>query len=724
MADPKTSRELARWKAALASGNPARISQVARDLTEARSKVDTDFRFTVTDNYWVPVASIGNDLIEASGTDPRNNTPSARLTIKGSSDLIDIFMGCRSTMVGVIVETAGLRMPFYVKSHKYKYEKSAWTGTVELKGIWDVLNYMVIWPSWWLPIQTQPFSHAIFFWALCTCLENMVAECALRLQSGINEFINNALSLNPDIRAWFGTILQGLERDGLSLNTFTRMLKTPIYVKRTNPFLDASPMYGRTVRMETVGSVIAEATRPYGVTAQMDLWLPGDPQPDQWANLTTPTYVFSTRDRSQITGPFGNVLDSVVRTVVDLGGSLGGIFNPIVQQVPGMDGVFTSDQLGVHYEQPYAILVAPDQVMDKNGIVTSDDSSIVACEVDDHTQDGWQHIIGGRCVSGETLVHTADGLVEAQSLEGREVMTLSQDGVYRPAKWQSYGEQQLFKVTFRNGDELFATHNHEWVVEGRPDRVTTLELVGERVPVVADAARFGQPNYLTPRGLYEEVVSVETTDRIETVYCCEEPVTQTWVAGSGYLTSNSPKWLNDLLNALFAWIIDSIMIILGFAGIPSDLLAGFLNNAFFAFQLVQVYDRRAAAGPYHPAMERFYPTASAPYNIETVFAFINAIFDSRGYTAAKVTFRNGDQYALGRDIFKGGLMSLVYRNRRYMVTDYIENIMWRITKDERTVMCQLGDGQKDEAPLAKHQRLVTAAFEAISVLTLSPQSSS
>lgn len=582
MADPKTSRELARWKAALASGNPARISQVARDLTEARSKVDTDFRFTVTDNYWVPVASIGNDLIEASGTDPRNNTPSARLTVKGSSDLIDIFMGCRSTMVGVIVETAGLRMPFYVKSHKYKYEKSAWTGTVELKGIWDVLNYMVIWPSWWLPIQTQPFSHAIFFWALCTCLENMVAECALRLQSGINEFINNALSLNPDIRAWFGTILQGLERDGLSLNTFTRMLKTPIYVKRTNPFLDASPMYGRTVRMETVGSVIAEATRPYGVTAQMDLWLPGDPQPDQWANLTTPTYVFSTRDRSQITGPFGNVLDSVVRTVVDLGGSLGGIFNPIVQQVPGMDGVFTSDQLGVHYEQPYAILVAPDQVMDKNGIVTSDDSSIVACEVDDHTQDGWQHIIGGR----------------------------------------------------------------------------------------------------------------------------------------------SPKWLNDLLNALFAWIIDSIMIILGFAGIPSDLLAGFLNNAFFAFQLVQVYDRRAAAGPYHPAMERFYPTASAPYNIETVFAFINAIFDSRGYTAAKVTFRNGDQYALGRDIFKGGLMSLVYRNRRYMVTDYIENIMWRITKDERTVMCQLGDGQKDEAPLAKHQRLITAAMETISILTLSPQSSS
>lgn len=582
MTDPKTSRELARWKSALASGSPSRIASTARELTQAKSKVDTDFRFTVTDKMWNPIAGIGNDLIEGSGTDPWNNTPTAKLTVKGSSDLIDLFTECRHTMVGVIVETASLRMPFYVKAHHYDYKDSRWTGEAELQGIWSILDYMVIWPSWWLPIQTQPFSHAIFMWALCTCLENMVAECALRLQSGWMELVNNVLSLNLDMQAWIGTIKQAIQRDGLSLSTFSRMLRTPVYVKRTNPFLDGSPLYGRTVRMETVGAVIREATKPYGVTASMDLWLPGDPQPDRFAHLDTPTYVFSTKDRSQISGPTKTVLDSVLRTVVDLGGSLGGIFNPLVDKVPGMDGVFTSDVLGVDYEEPYAMLVAPDQVMDRNGVVTSDDSSIIACRISDHTPEGWQFIIGGR----------------------------------------------------------------------------------------------------------------------------------------------SPKWLNDLLNALFAWVIDSLMIILGFAGIPSDLLAGFLNNAFFAFQLVQVYERRNAVGPYHPAIERFYPTASAPYNIETLFAFINAIFDARGYTAAKVTFRNGDQYALGRDIFKGGLMSLVYRNRTRMVTDYVQNIMWRITKDERTVMCQLGDGQKDEAPLAKHQRLITAAFETLSVVTLSPQSSS
>lgn len=562
---------LNRWQNAVHSGDAGRIARTARELTEQRSRVDTTFRFTVCDKFWNPVGEIGSDLIEASGTDPRNDVASARLVVKGTSTLIPVFRECTTSMVGVIVETAGLRWPFYVKTFREKYDGGAWTGEVELRGIWDVLNYLVIWPSWWLPIQTQPFSHAVFIWGLQTVVESMVAECAMRLQLGIWEFVNNALSLNPDFRAWFGTVLQAIERDGLSIQTFTRMLKTPIYVQRTNPFLDTSPLAARVVRMETCGAVIKDITRAYGVDCRMDLWLPGDPQPDKWANLDRPTYVFSTRDRSQVEGPTKTVLDSVLRTVVDLGGSLGGIFHPLIQQIPGMDGQFHAPALGVNFEQPYAILVAPD---------SGEDSSIISCEINHHTQEGWQHIIGGR----------------------------------------------------------------------------------------------------------------------------------------------SPKWLNDLMNAFFAYVIDAIMIVLGFTGIPSDLLAGFLNNAFFAFQLVQHYDRRGEAGPYHPAMERFHATPSAPYNITTIFDFINALYDSRGYTTAQVTFRNGDQYALGRDIFRGGLVSLVFDSRSKMVTDYVENVMWRISTDERTVMVQMGDGRRDEAPLAKHQRFLTAAFEAINVLTLAPQS--
>ncbi|GJJ22277.1 hypothetical protein [Mycolicibacterium mageritense] len=576
----KFEREEAAWRAAIQSGDPSRIAYTARKLTEAKSKVDTRFRFTVCDKMWAPMGSVGPDLLESSGAIPRNDTPTGRIVLKGSSPLIPLFMDCRKTMVGVEIETAGQRYNFYTKMHRYKYEDSEWTGTAEIRGIWDILNYYVIWPSWWLPIQAQPFSHAIFMWAMQTCLENMVSECAIRLQSGWLEFINNGLSLNPDVRAWFGTVLQALQRDGLSLDTFGRMLRTPVYVKRTNPFLDTSPLAIKTVRMETVGTVIKDITRAYGVSTHMDLWRPGDPQPDKWVTLDQPTYVFKTFDRSQITGPTKTVLDSVFRTVIDLGGSLGGIFKPVIQQVPGMDGVFYAPAVGINFEQPYAYVVAPDQKLLPDGRVVSEDTSIISCEIDDHTPEGWQHIIGGR----------------------------------------------------------------------------------------------------------------------------------------------SPKWLNDLMNATFAWLIDSIMIVVGFTGIPSDLLSGFLNNSFLAFQLIQVYDRRDEVGPYHPAIERFYPTASAPYNIETVFAFINAIFDSQGYTTAQVVFRNGDQYALGRDYFHGGLMSLVYMARTRMVTDYVESIGWRISPEEQTTWAQLGDGRRGEAPLAKHQRWITGAFEAISVLTLSPQS--
>lgn len=559
----------------MATGNPGRIAATARDLAKAGSKVDTDYRFTVYDNLWNDMGSFGESIIEAQGSDPRNDCPTGKLVLKGTTDWVDVFADCRNTMVGVTVETADLRFPFYVKSHNEHFEKGAWTHNIELRGIWDILNYYVIWPTWWLPIQAQPISHAVFFWALQTCLESMVAECALRLQTGINEFLNNALSLNPDIRAWFGTLL-------LNNGNIFHSLKTPTYVKRTNPFLDTSPLFGRTVRMETCGTVIKDATKAYGVDTQMDLWLPGDPQPDRWANLSQPTYVFSTKDRSQIKGPFGNVLDSVIRTVVDLEGSLVGraldpILNPKGPNPALPDGAFDSSTLGVDFEPPYAIVIAPEQ--------GDDTGAIEKCDINHHTPDGWQHIIGGR----------------------------------------------------------------------------------------------------------------------------------------------SPKWLNDLFNATFAWLIDSLMIVVGFAGVPSDLLAGFMNNAFFAFQLVQHYERRAEVGPYHPAIERFYPTASSPYNIETLFAFINALFDSRGYTAAMVTINLAGPevpYILGKDIFKGGLMSLVYRKRTKILTDYIENVMWRITKDERTLTCQIGDGRRDEAPLSKHQRWITSAFEAAAVLTLSPQSSS
>lgn len=539
-------------------------TDAAEQLSTYESAGDGDWIITVYDKLWNPIAAVGDDMLECSGTDPRNNIPAATLKLKGDSPLIDTMMSCRTSMVGVTVETQGLRFPYYVDTHDLEYKDGAWTSTANLLGIWDILSYLQIWPNFLLPIQVQIPSHAIFIWALQTVCETMVAEQALRIQSGLWEFINNALSLNPDIRAWFGTLLQ-------SNGNIFQALKTPIYVVRTNPFLDTSPLVAKTVRMESCAAVLKDITRAYGVDTRMDLWLPGDDQPDAFANLTQPTYVFSTKDRSQITGPFGNVLDSVVRTIVDLGGAFGDLFAPIVQQVPGQEGVFDAPGLGVNYVSPWTVLIAPDE---------GQKGSVTTCKVTDHTPKGWQHIIGGR----------------------------------------------------------------------------------------------------------------------------------------------SPKWLNDLMNATFAWLIDSISIIIGVTGIPSDLLSGFLNNAFLAFQLIELYSRRNDVGPYHPAIETFTATASAPYNIETVFDFINKAWDTRGYTAAQVTFRNLEVYTLGKDIFRGGLVSLLYHHRTKLYTDYIENVMFKISPTERDIFIQVGDGKAQESPLAKHQRFITGLFESWNVLTLAPQS--
>jgi hypothetical protein len=560
-----TTTELAVLNDALRN-DPNLISRgdAADVIAEGATQFDKDWIVTVYDKFWRPIGEVGDDLIQLTGTDPRNKLPSATLSLKGTSEFTGAFMNCENTLVGVTIETGGLRFPFYVKSFDYEFKEGALTGTANLLGIWDILNYLIIWPSWYLPIQAQPFSHAVFVWAICTVIENMVAEQALRIQSGINEFINNALSLNPDMRTWIGTLLQ-------SNGNILQMLKTPVYVVRTNPLLDTSPLVARTVRMESCGTVITDITKAYGVDVRVDLFMPGDEQPDRWANLNQPTYVVTVKDRSQIEGPTKTVLDSVLRTTVDVGGSFFGEIGPVVTQVPGMAGQFQSPVLGVNFNPPWAVLVMPEQ---------GDKTSIVSCKLSFHTPSGWQFIIGGR----------------------------------------------------------------------------------------------------------------------------------------------SPKWLNDMMNATFSWLIDSISILIGFTGIPSNLLEGFLNNTLLAFQLVQVYERRNAVGPYHPGIEVFEATATAPYNVETLFAFVDLIFDHRGYVSAITIFRNDEVYKLGKDVFRGALFSIVFMNRTRIFTDYIENVMFTLNTGERSLMLQVGDGRAEEAPLAKFQRFITGVVESINVLTLAPQS--
>lgn len=547
-------------------------TDLAERFAQETERPNPEWVITVHDKFWRPTGE-PQGFMEASGNAPRNILPAATMKLKGSDPMVEQLMDCKKTLVGVTVETEGLRFPYYVDTHEYEFDK-AWTSTSNLLGIWDILNYMLVYPDWFLPLAAQVFSHAWFIGPIVTCIENMIAECAQRMQSGMWDFINGVLSLDFDTRTWFGTMLE-------SNGNMFEMLKTPVYVVRTNPWLDTSPTFARTVRMETCGAVIKDALRAYGVHVEVSLWKVGDPQPDQYANLDQPTYVVTVKDRTQIEGPTKTVLDSSIRTFVDesyslLGDALDPILNPTGEYVP--QGLFIAPVLGVHFDAPWAIMVAPDPERGEKG-------SVIKCKIVDHTPKGYRHVIGGR----------------------------------------------------------------------------------------------------------------------------------------------SPQWLNDLMNATYAWMIDSISILIGISGIPSDLLSGFLNNAFLAFQEMVHFTRWNDVGPYHPAKEVFHATESAPYNVETEFAFINAFWDSRGWTCAQCTFRNGEVYTLGRDVFNGALISLVYpvggTGKRRILTDYVEDTPWRIDPRVQDIMVQVGDGKAIESPLAKHQRYITALLEIINVITLAPQSS-
>lgn len=92
------------------------------------------------------------------------------------------------------------------------------------------------------------------------------------------------------------------------------------------------------------------------------------------------------------------------------------------------------------------------------------------------------------CVSGDTQVHIRGGLSYVKDISGKIVDTLSKDGIYRPAKWNSYGIQQLYKVIFENGDVIRATENHKWLVtnngrRGEYKTLTTLDLIGRKIPL-------------------------------------------------------------------------------------------------------------------------------------------------------------------------------------------------------------------------------------------------
>lgn len=164
------------------------------------------------------------------------------------------------------------------------------------------------------------------------------------------------------------------------------------------------------------------------------------------------------------------------------------------------------------------------------------------------------------CLQGDTLVKTRGGEFPIRELAGGVHQLLDGEGRWVSAPVKEYGVDRLYRVTLsRNGvrKEIYATADHRWYIrpKGTYDRTslvetTTLDLrPRQRIPSVWTMTRTGRT--MEHRRRYEEsqqrrtyertnwwVVSVEETDRVESVYCAEVASTHSFVLADNVLTGN------------------------------------------------------------------------------------------------------------------------------------------------------------------------------------------
>lgn len=336
---------------ALYSPNPLLAAEAAQKAARKQSEPSTETRVTLFTNMYKP-AGEANDYIELEVDFERNAVATASIVLKGNDPLVALARKCRETVVPVVIQVGELRWSGRVDNTDFAMKDGKYTCTLQCVSDYNWFNKILVWPNFLLPIQAQIPSRAVYIGPAITCIKTMIAEQCFRLQSGLWELVNNLGSLDLDWTSWFGTLL---ESDGNPID----MLMTPIVVLPTNPIFDTSPWISINGRMDRIAALVEQAVKDNGLVLSIDIWLPGDPQPEGLLiPLHLPTLVVDVKNRSGVTGPTGTFIDGIVTDLVDLQhGVLGEVLNPFLnpanQYAP--DGVNIAPLLGVDFVTPWVL---------------------------------------------------------------------------------------------------------------------------------------------------------------------------------------------------------------------------------------------------------------------------------------------------------------------------------------------------------------------------------
>ncbi|OIN79771.1 hypothetical protein [Mycobacterium malmoense] len=375
--------------AALNSDDPVAASTAALQYAIEDQQVPTDIDVEICDNYYRTQGGCG-DYISLKASMPRLKLPDGQIVLMGNDALAPAVLECDTTVVPVVITFSGGALTWSGRvnvAHDKLNPDGTETVECQLVGDLTILDRILVFPEPFLPIEIQP-SEAIYIGPAITVFKTMVAENCMRLQLGLWELFNTLGSLDLDWRTWFGTLL--MQQD-LSLSDLMQMVTTPVCVIFTDPLTDTSPWIAIHGRMDTCWKLMVQQLKDNGLYPSMDLWRPGDPQPEGVAYpLQVPTLLFNLRNYSGVTGPTGTLVDGAIEDLVDFEGSLFGkllapFLNPGNEYVPPGSNIEIAPSLGVNYTPPWVVFNAD-----------VDDSGIVAMDVAHHHPLAYQIVLGGR----------------------------------------------------------------------------------------------------------------------------------------------------------------------------------------------------------------------------------------------------------------------------------------------------------------------------------------
>lgn len=278
-----------------------------------------DVRIHDVDGYML--SPVG-DYISTTCTFNRNTPGPGTVQLKGTDPVGQIAMTCKYATVPFTIRTPNWKWTGRVKDCTDDTVDGINTYTLTLIDDLSWAAKILVFPTWWSPVEFQPITEAFYIGPAVTSIKSMFAEQITRLYylDLVYDLINN-----------FG---QPADMLATAIAQYQNEFQPPIVVVPSNPLTDTSKWTCIEARMITCDTAIESTLKDCGLRLKIWMWEPGEPQPTTAFTLTVPTIVIDVVDETNVRGITGTMADGLIGTAVEIGDT---VFGSIMEAMAGID---------------------------------------------------------------------------------------------------------------------------------------------------------------------------------------------------------------------------------------------------------------------------------------------------------------------------------------------------------------------------------------------------